>query len=255
MRDITLGETFYSFFTTRAFATGVPTQLAGTPVLSVLEENNATPITAGVSVSVDRASVTGLNQATIVATPGNGYEVGKTYALYVSTGTVGGTSVVGEVVEVFTIQAAAAFTRLGAPAGASVSADIAGVQSDTNDIQTRLPAALTGAGNIKADALAVSDKTGYSLGAGGIPVGAFAAGAITDAASAADFETAIRDALWAKALEGTLTAEQIVRILLSALAGVTASGGAVLKTPDGLTTRITATLNASNERTAMVLTP
>ena len=147
------------------------------------------------------------------------------------------------------------FARLGAPAGASVSADIAGVQSDTNDIQTRLPAALTGAGNIKADALAVSDKTGYSLGAGGIPVGAFAAGAITDAASAADFETAIRDALWAKALEGTLTAEQIVRILLSALAGVTASGGAVLKTPDGLTTRITATLNASNERTAMVLTP
>src|SRR3990167_7621137 len=57
MRDITLGETFYSFFTTRAFATGVPTTLAGTPALSVREENNATPITAGVSVSVDRASV------------------------------------------------------------------------------------------------------------------------------------------------------------------------------------------------------
>src|SRR3990167_3814087 len=255
MRDITLGETFYHFFTTRAFATGVPTQLAGTPVLSVLEENNATPITAGVSVSVDRASVTGLNQATIVATPGNGYEVGKTYALYVSTGTVGGTSVVGEVVEVFTIQAAAAFTRLGAPAGAPAGAGPARGPGDTNAIQPRPPAALTGAGNIRADALAVSDKTGYSLGAGGIPVGAFAAGAITDAASAADFETAIRDALWAKALEGTLTAEQIVRILLSALAGVTASGGAVLKTPDGLTTRITATLNASNERTAMVLTP
>jgi hypothetical protein len=36
------------------------------------------------------------------------------------------------------------FVRLGAPAGASVSADVAGVQSDTNDIQTRLPAALTG---------------------------------------------------------------------------------------------------------------
>ncbi len=34
------------------------------------------------------------------------------------------------------------YARLGAPAGASVSADIAGIQSDTNDIQTRLPAAL-----------------------------------------------------------------------------------------------------------------
>ncbi len=45
-------------------------------------------------------------------------------------------------------------TKLGTPAGASVSADIAGVQSDTNDIQTRIPAALTAGGNIKADALA-----------------------------------------------------------------------------------------------------
>lgn len=36
------------------------------------------------------------------------------------------------------------FARLGAPAGASISADVAGVQSDTNDIQTRLPAALVG---------------------------------------------------------------------------------------------------------------
>lgn len=36
------------------------------------------------------------------------------------------------------------FARLGAPVGASISADVAGVQSDTNDIQTRLPAALVG---------------------------------------------------------------------------------------------------------------
>lgn len=33
------------------------------------------------------------------------------------------------------------FARLGAPAGASVSADIAAVQSDTDDIQTRIPGA------------------------------------------------------------------------------------------------------------------
>ena len=34
------------------------------------------------------------------------------------------------------------YARIGAPVGASVSADIAGVQSDTDNIQTRLPAAL-----------------------------------------------------------------------------------------------------------------
>ena len=42
MRDIVLEETIFLDFTTRAFATGIPTVLAGTPVLSVLEENNAT---------------------------------------------------------------------------------------------------------------------------------------------------------------------------------------------------------------------
>lgn len=108
MRDIVLEETIYMDFTTRSFSTGVPTVLSGTPVLSVLEENNATPITAGVSVSVDRASVVGLNMAIIVATAANGYEAGKGYSVYVSTGTVGGVSVVGEVVAQFTIDASSA---------------------------------------------------------------------------------------------------------------------------------------------------
>jgi len=134
MRDITLEDTFRHQFTTRAFATGIPTVLAGTPVLSVLEENNATPITSGVSVSVDRASVVGLNEATIVATAANGYEAGKSYAIYISTGTVGGVSIIGEVVGQFTIELGAAFIRLGAPAGASVSADIAVIEGQTDDI-------------------------------------------------------------------------------------------------------------------------
>jgi len=112
MRDITLEDTVYFDFTTRAFATGIPTVLAGTPVLSVLEENNATPITAGVSVSVDRASVVGLNMATVVATAANGYENGKGYSVYISTGTVGGVSVIGEIVARFTIGASAAAVDL-----------------------------------------------------------------------------------------------------------------------------------------------
>lgn len=148
MRDITLEETVYFNFTTRAFSTGVPTTLGGTPALSVLESNNATPITSGVSLSVDRASVTGLHQATVVATAANGYEAGKSYAVYISTGTVGGVSVVGEVVAQFTIQTAASFTRLGAPAGASVSADIAAAKVDTAAIKVKtdfLPSATAGA--------------------------------------------------------------------------------------------------------------
>lgn len=40
---------------------------------------------------------------------------------------------------------------LGTPAGADMSADIAAVQSDTDDIQTRLPASLSTAGNMPVD--------------------------------------------------------------------------------------------------------
>lgn len=61
------------------------------------------------------------------------------------------------------------FARLGAPAGVSVSADVAAVkaetasiQTDTNDIQTRLPAALVG-GRMASNAEVVTDKTGYSI--------------------------------------------------------------------------------------------
>lgn len=104
MREINLEDTIYVDFTTLTAAL-VPTTLLGSPDMSVLEEDNNTPITAGLSVSVDRASVTGLNMATVVATAANGYELGKSYSLYISTGTVDGVSAVGVVIDQFTIKA------------------------------------------------------------------------------------------------------------------------------------------------------
>lgn len=59
-----------------------------------------------------------------------------------------------------TAQTGDSFARLGAPAGASVSADIASIKTDTGTtIPGRLPAALTGAGNMKADTLAINGNT------------------------------------------------------------------------------------------------
>lgn len=120
MRDIVLEETIYIDFSTRAFGTGIPTTLIGTPALSVKEENNATPITAGVSITVD-TPITGLHMAAIVATAANGYEAGKGYSVYISAGTVGGVSVVGEKVGEFTISASAAVQEIGT-AGAGLTA-------------------------------------------------------------------------------------------------------------------------------------
>ncbi len=104
MPDYPLGETLDFKFTTRSFLTGVPTTLGGTPVVQVYEDNSATQITAGITLSADFDSVTGLNNLRIVATSGNGYESGKSYAAVISTGTVGGVSVVGEVVAQFSIE-------------------------------------------------------------------------------------------------------------------------------------------------------
>lgn len=65
-----------------------------------------------------------------------------------------------------TVQTGDAYARLGAPAGASTAADIAGVQTDTTNIKTRLPAALTSNGNMKSSILEWI-STAFSEGAVG----------------------------------------------------------------------------------------
>lgn len=102
--DFKLGTTLYDYFATAAADTGAPTTLSGTPVVSVYEDNSDTQITSGVTLGVDADSVTGLNRLTIVATSGNGFEVGKQYTAVITTGTVGGTSAVGYVVSSFSIE-------------------------------------------------------------------------------------------------------------------------------------------------------
>lgn len=86
------------------------------------------------------------------------------------------------------------YSRIGAPAGASVSADIAAVktetasiQTDTNDIQTRIPAAL------------VSGRMDSS-------VGAMAANVMTAAAAAPDLTTELQSGLSTLDAAGVRTA-------------------------------------------------
>ena len=91
-----------------------------------------------------------------------------------------GTGAIPSTIQIFTAfpQTGDAFARLGAPVGASISADVAAVQSDTDNIQTRIPAAL------------VSGRMDAS-------VGALANDAITAASIAADAGTEIGTAVWA----------------------------------------------------------
>ncbi|MDH3981288.1 MAG: hypothetical protein OES84_00130 [Kiritimatiellaceae bacterium] len=85
----------------------------------------------------------------------------------VSSGAI--TTLAGAVVNVDTVDTLTTYTgntpqtgdnyaRLGAPAGVSVSADVAAVQADTDNIQTRLPAALIG-GRMDSDIEAINNST------------------------------------------------------------------------------------------------
>ena len=64
-------------FTSRAFATGVPTTLSGTPVVSAYANDSATQIKAGITLGVDNDAVTSLNMLGIEATAAIGFADGK----------------------------------------------------------------------------------------------------------------------------------------------------------------------------------
>ena len=106
--DIRLGDTLDLKFTTRRFTTGAPFTLAGSPVISAYVGNSTTEITAGITLTVDFDSRTGLNNVRVVATSGNGYATASNVDLVITTGTVDSVSVVGEVVASFSIEARSA---------------------------------------------------------------------------------------------------------------------------------------------------
>jgi|GEM_PF-2012862 len=166
MSDFTLGETQYIAFTTRAFASGIPTVLAGSPVVSAYEDAGLTQITAGITLGVDHDGVVGLNMLTVVATTGNGFEIGKSYNLVVTTGTVDSVSVVGEVVGQFTLgRSAAAVDLANATDGltalktvldlAATAANLAIVDTVVDGIQTDLSNGTDGLGAIKTSVDAI----------------------------------------------------------------------------------------------------
>lgn len=114
VRDISIGETIDIKFTTRAFATGIPTTAASLAV-AAYPGNSTTEITAGITTTFTSGfdARAGLVNVRIVATTGNGYATATDYTLVVTAGTVDSVSIVGEVVGEFTIGRSAAATRVG----------------------------------------------------------------------------------------------------------------------------------------------
>lgn len=103
--DINPSDVLDVKFCTTAAATGAPTTLAGTPAISVYKDNSTTESTAGVTLTVDFDSRTGMNNVRVdTSADGTFYGAGSNFQIVITTGTVGGTSAVGYVVGSFSIQ-------------------------------------------------------------------------------------------------------------------------------------------------------
>ena len=141
--------------------------------------------------------------------------------------------------------------------------------SDSLDVEVAsvaanaITAAAIATGAIDADAIAANAITAAKIATDAIGAAQIAANAIgaseiaTDAIGSDQFAAGAVTDIWANVCEtnGSRTAQQILSVVLAAVAGVTSSGGAVFSDPAGTSTRISATVNGSNERTAITLTP
>jgi len=197
--SIKLGETIYFGFVTSRADTGAIADATGTPAVAVYENGGAA--VSGASVT-KRAATTGQYVVEVVATSGNDFEAGKSYEVVV-TATVNAVAGGGSI--------ATFMVRAASEDDLATAAALTTVQADTDDIQTRLPAAL------------VSGRMDSS-------VGAMATGVMTAAALAADAATEIAAAVWDR-LTSALTAVGSVGALVVAKLGLISSGSVTTSGP------------------------
>jgi hypothetical protein len=121
--DINPGEIIYFHFTTRSGSPPVPITFAGSPAIQIYKDDNTTQSTSGVTLTVDHDAVTGHHVLKIdTSADSSFYAAGKQFFAVVSAGTVGGTSVVGEVIFDFSIQKESALRPTTASRTLNVSA-------------------------------------------------------------------------------------------------------------------------------------
>lgn len=292
--DFDAGAIIHGKFTTFRPSTSAPFTLAGTPALSVYKDNSTTQSTTGVTLTVDFDSVTGLNHFTIdTSADGAFYSAGSFFDIVITAGTVDSVSVVGAAVANFTIEKSSALKPTTAGRKLDVTATGAAgidwgnvenptttinfsgttiktatdVETDTADIQTRLPAALV-SGRIDASVGAMAANT--------LTASALATDAVTEIQSglstldAAGVRTAvglasanldtqlsgIPDAVHDEVVDGAYTFRESTRLQNSAMAAKlsgAATTSVIIRDISDTKDRITATVDADGNRTALTL--
>jgi hypothetical protein len=138
--DFTAGKTVSVRFNTSK-ADGTPITLAGTPAVSVYKSGSTTESTAGVTLTADYDSRTGLHNVAIdTSADGTFYSAGSDFDVVITTGTVDSVSVVGTIVGTFSLANRAALRptvadrTLDVSAGGEAGIDWANVGSPTTTV-------------------------------------------------------------------------------------------------------------------------
>lgn len=239
--DINLGDTIDFKFST-VNASGVPTTLAGSPVLSAYVGNGTTEITAGITLSVDFDSRTGLNNVRVVATSGNGFATASNVDVVITTGTVNSVSVVGIVVGSFSIEARSSLRATVAGRTLDVSATgEAGV--DWGNVGSPTTANNLSGTNIKIDQI-VASVSGAVGSVTGLTASNLDATISSRATPAQILTTALTEAYAADGAAGTLS--QILYGIQAFLQERSVSGVTqTVKKLDGAATAMTFTLDSA----------
>lgn len=128
--------------TTHTFATGALTDADGDPAYRVYEDETGTAILTGTMAKLDDANTTGHYSEQITLSAANGFEVGKSYSIYITAAV---SSVTGGTVRSFQVEAA--------PATASALTTVSGL---VDDLEGRLTATRAGyLDNLSAGAVAL----------------------------------------------------------------------------------------------------
>src|SRR3990167_4622061 len=185
--DFQLSTTLYTKFTT-VNASGVPTTLGDAPTFGFYANANTTLFTAGVTVTADFNSYTGLNHLQMtVTTSATGIATGNACQLVIATGSVSGVSLKGYVIGEFSVaqrqmaanvtaystQIAANVTAYSTQIAANVTAASTNVGAVVTAINTIAPARVTAQGiDVGAIVTAVNTIMPARVTAQGIDVGA-----------------------------------------------------------------------------------
>lgn len=81
--EVAVGDNLTFSITTHDPDTGVLTDASANPAYRIYEDETATPILTGTMAVLDTANTTGFYTEQIACTAANGFEIGKSYTIYI----------------------------------------------------------------------------------------------------------------------------------------------------------------------------